>query len=873
MKIQPGQILLHYRIVDKVGEGGMGEVWRAVDTTLDREVAIKILPPEFGSDPERLARFEREAKTLASLSHPNIATIHGLHTDHGVRFLAMELVPGTNLRARIERGRLSVEEAVGCATQVAVALESAHEQGIVHRDLKPANVMLGPDGAVKVLDFGLAKIVGSEESSGGDASASPTITSLGTQAGTLLGTAAYMSPEQARGQHVDRRADIWAFGCVLYEMLTGSRTFDGGTISDTLAAVLRADVDLDRLPDATPVNVRTLLKRCLDRDPQQRLRDIGEARIALQRPIDTLTETPPTPGAPRSWMTIGLLLIGIAATAGLAGWWLAPAPKAPTRRLSLAPPPGISGSRTGAVISPDGRRITYIADGQLWIQDLDSLTARSVTGGADSLHVCWSPDSGDIAFAVRDEIWRANTAGDSRLVGKIPTGVGTRGGALAWTADGTFVYSVGEDDIFELPVSGGKPRSILSPDTTAGEVDFHTPSTLPDGRGVLYIVHRATGMDTIELLRDGRRIIVFRDEGASFTSQTYSPTGHVLFVRRGEREGVWAVPFSMSEGTATGDAFLVSASGGHPSVSKDGTLLFGGVSELGDSELVYLDRQGEIVGRLGDSVQHADNIRISPDGKTLGVCISEGSDTNLWAYDLSSGSRIRLAFKANCGGRTGDIAWSPDSKMIAFGDTEKGTVRALAVDGSAEERTVVEGLMPEFTRDGEQVIFVRQSEETGPDIWIAPLDGSEEPAVLVDSPGADELPRLSPDGNLLAYTSNETGRFEVYVRSFPSGTGRWQVSNDGGNFPRWSSAGDRLFYLRDESALIEVPINAGAALRFGEAVELLKTTAQRIGMTHGYDVEIGGERFLTMQFEQQTSGRGNLTLVTNWNSTIEGPGF
>jgi len=866
LKLEPGTTLLHYRLADKLGEGGMGVVWRAADTVLDRQVAIKVLPGAFTADPERLARFEREAKLLASLNHPGIAAIHGLHEAEGVRFLAMELVEGEDLAERLARGALTVDDALDVARQLAEALETAHESGIVHRDLKPANVKRTTGGKVKVLDFGLAKALEPAGSSGegGDPSLSPTLTGAGTAVGMVLGTAAYMSPEQARGRPVDRRADIWAFGVVLFEMMTGTRLYEGETVSDTLAAVLTREPDWSALPTGTPLAVRGLLRRCLDRDPRKRLRDIGEARVLLESP--GRDEAAPRAPAPRSGSRALALLLaaaGMLAAAG-AAWVLKPTAEPPMRRLSLASPVSGETPRLDPRIAPDGRSMAYISAGKLWLQGLDQLTARPVTGGEGAGKVVWSPDGRALAFVVGPRVYRAPLGGDPVLVADLPVPIGDGGGGLCWTRDGRLVYSTGHNDLFEVAVTGGAPRSILAP-VLGRETDFHEPSALPDGRGVLYVVHRSPqGLDTLEVLSGGERKVLYQEEGGVFGHPVYSPTGHVLFDRNDASTGIWALPFSLSELRATGEPVLVTAQGSRPSVSREGTLLYSNLVSGGGHQLVVVDRAGEVLETIGDRMQHVDNATLSPDRKRLAACVAEGKDDNLWLFDLVRRSRSVLVHDARCGTRRGQIAWAGDGSGLLFGSTETTTVRQRRTEGTGGETTLVEGLQPSSGLDGRFVVFVRESTETLADLWWMRTDGASAPEPLLATPAREDQPKLSPDGTLLAYVSDETGRYEVYLRDFPDGKATWQVSDAGGAFPRWSRTGDRLFFLQDEDLLIEAEIKTRPDLEILKLTRLFRSSLAGLGFDHGYDVFGAGERIVTVRYENTPASAGDLTLVTGW---------
>jgi serine/threonine-protein kinase len=556
--LQPDQTLLHYRLIEQIGEGGMGVVWKAEDTSLHREVAIKVLPTMVSQDPERLVRFDREAKLLASLNHANIASVYGLHEDGDVRFLAMEFVQGEDLAKRLARGRISTADALGIARQVADALQSAHENGVVHRDLKPANILFTPEGQAKVLDFGLAKAFEADPSSPVNPTLSPTLTSAGTVAGVILGTAAYMSPEQARGEPVDKRTDVWAFGCLLFEMLVGRMTFKEKTISDTLASVLKVEPDWSLLPADVPESIRRLLQRCIQKDPRQRLHDIADARIEIEetlaaprqaRPADAATLTP----RPRARLALTAVFVLLGVAAGLAvGRMLAPsAPEQRVRRFFL-PVVAEKGqqslrgtSRTARswrtpVISPDGRMITYVFDDKLWLHDLEQVKPRPLDGTAGARLPFWSPDGSQIGYRVDESLWRISTSGGQ------PSLICNRAShwfAGTWRADQTIVFS-DLDEMLEVSARGGEPTVIFEPNDET-ERHFHEVHRLPGGRGLVVVLHREEEVDTIALWADGKRKTLFTLESAHLSYPTYSPTGHILFAREDKNGGVWALPFSL----------------------------------------------------------------------------------------------------------------------------------------------------------------------------------------------------------------------------------------------------------------------------------------------------------------------------------------
>jgi Tol biopolymer transport system component len=787
-----------------------------------------------------------------------------------VTFLVMELVEGEDLSERIRRGPIPVEEAIPIARQVAEALEAAHEAGIVHRDLKPANVKLRPDGTVKVLDFGLAT---AWETEGGDASLSmsPTMTARATMEGVILGTAAYMSPEQARGQRVDRRADIWSFGVVLWEMLTGRKLFDGATVTDVLAAVIRQEIDFESLPQMTPPAIRRLLQRCLERSPQDRLHDIADGRLefdaADEQPMKTtgaVTEF----GGRRRIGVVGIagVLLGVAVGALLA-WYFRPVSPRPAWKLALAPPAELAGLRVSPRISPDGRVMAYIADGKLWVQDLDSLTPREVPDSDGTSAATWSPDSRFLAFAARSSLWRTTPNGDVALVAKLTEAISSGSGGVTWTEGGELVYSTGNSGLYAVPVGGGTPRVLLEPDKPR-ESDFHEPLALPGGRGILFIVHRAAeGIDTVALLAGGERRTVFQKDKEWLQSPAWSEAGYLLVGSSGGNSGVWAIPMQPADLTVTGEPFLIAANMATPSISRDGTLLLSNGSAVGHHQLSLIDRAGERTAKVGEPVSHADNATFSPDGAKIAVCVFEAQGQSVWVYDLKRDSRSRLWSGVMCGGTQGGTGWSPDGERLLISDRLSGTIRSRRVDGSDDDVAVVEGFEPDVSPDGALLVFTRDSEETGSDLWVAPLDNVASARPFLASPAMEEQPEISPDGRFVAYVSDETGRGEVYLRSFPEGHGRWQVSFEGGDCPRWSAEGNRLVFLQDDNLVMEVGVTLGETPVLSDPRRLFSAATHRLGPEHGYDVAPDGDSFVTVAFGEESGAGGDLTLMSPWPST------
>ncbi|CAN5855601.1 hypothetical protein BH24ACI5_BH24ACI5_14170 [soil metagenome] len=866
-----------YEIAELLGVGGMGEVYRARDIRLQRDVALKVLPASLLQDPERRGRFEREARVLASLSHTNIAAIYGIEDATGpggtTPVLVLEFVEGQTLADRISAGRLPMDDATAMALQVADALEAAHERGIIHRDLKPANVQVTRDGVVKVLDFGLAKALNADPTgSQADPAQSPTFTSASTQLGVIMGTAAYMAPEQARGKIVDRRADIWAFGALLFEMLAGARAFPGETISDTLAAILTTEPDWKALPPDTPPPVSALIRRCLDRDPRQRLQSIGEARIILSgRPPATTLESQ---GAARHGISPLLVAVIALASVGLTGaaatWLLRDRSVPVVRKYDLA----LDGAHTRLdrvpVLSPDGARMLYVADGKLWTRSLSEYASREVGGSAGATYPFWSPDGQQLAFVRGARLWRASVdGGEPQLVGAVPPDM-TGSGAGVWTAAGNFVV-VGSDatGITEISGQDGSSREILALDRTL-ESDFHEISELPGGRGLLFTAHSAQGADTIALFADGTRRDLLKLPGEILRNPVYDPAGYLLYGRETTRRGVWAVRFSLDSLQTEGAPFLVDAMGHSPSVASDGTLAMVRRSEL-PSEFVWIDRtgsvspQGTLSGQIPD-IGPWTTMRLSPDGQRVAVGVTGDAGQDIWLYDLQRGIMSPLS-------RGAQMAvwptWTPDGSRVLFGGFAGG--RAWSVQGvSTTETSTTQRILPQvddpqwpcsISADGKWLLYA-QMRKGGADLYIAPLDRPAEAKPLMETPAREPEGHFSPDGRWLAYLSDESGRFELYVRRFPIGPDRVQVSNGGAGQVSWSSDGRELIY-RGSGALMSVRLQEKEG-RLEPSTPARLFTLSDPALSTSFVVAADGQRFL---FARAT-GSDRVSVILNWAQLV-----
>jgi serine/threonine protein kinase/Tol biopolymer transport system component len=875
MPLLPGTRIGPYAVTAGIGAGGMGEVYLARDTKLDRDVALKVLPQNVSGDTDRLGRLQREARALATLNHPNIAHVYGLESADGVTALAMELVEGPTLADRIAAGPIPIDEALPIARQIADALEAAHEQGIVHRDLKPANVKVRLDGTVKVLDFGLARAV---EPTLASASLLPTLTSPAmTGVGVILGTAAYMSPEQAKGKPVDRRADIWAFGVVLAEMLTGKRMFDGETVSETLASVMK---DVPVIPDAPPA-IKSLLTRCLQRDPRARLRDIGEARIVLEDPASeewaAAASVPPVRPA-RARVTWAFATVA-ATIAGVAIGWtvrpVRPSVDAPLRKVTLPVDNLIHGTTRTPQISPDGTKIVYSSAGRLWVRDLAALDPRAIVTEGDPRFYTWSPDSTEIGYLSSDNrIMKVPVAGGAPAVVTVlrqalGSGIGT-----AWTTDGMIVLTTGMPGtgLQRVSADGGDLTTILAP--IVAEQDFHDVSSLPDDKGLLYALDRGGGIvDTIMVLAGGSAKAVLQLEGETIRAPLYASTGHILYERTSNNPGIWALPFSLDDLTSTGEPFLAVPGGTFPSVSREGTLMFMPPVVVGPQELVWMDRTGVVIETIGRSLPGLMAPSLSPDGRLVAAIATENLGTDIWVFDTTRGTQARLTFGE---GDENYPAWSPSGDRVFFTRTlpprQERTIATQPADGTGQSQVTVDTRLATTSAvspDGKFIAFSEpgtDSVKTGAAIWYAPLDGGALPRVFVDDVGPQSEPRFSPDGRYLAYQSAESGRNEVYVKAFPGGEGKWRVSVDGGAVPRWGRRVNRLFFFQFGTPTkvmeAEVSIAGAFAVRTPSPVaDFLKVGS----VAPGWDVSADGTRFLlARQAPNAPRQSAPMTIVQNW---------
>ena len=915
-----GRKLGPYEILAPLGAGGMGEVYRARDTKLGRPVALKVLPETLAKDAERIARFRREAQVLASLNHPNIATIYGLEESNGHCALVMELVEGPTLadKIRVAQGSpfspaalrveepqrrktgvaLQIDEALPIARQIAEGLEYAHERGVIHRDLKPANVKVRPDGTVKILDFGLAKAlntsveaVSDRHSDVGDQRSplqdSPTISAAATRQGMILGTAAYMSPEQARGKTVDRRCDIWSFGAVLFEMLSGKQAFPGEDVSHTLAAVIMQEPDWSALPDYLPAGLGRLLRRCLVKHPRSRLQAIGDARIVIEEAlagtpdVGAVREPPVHPAPTPTWRRA--LPWGIAAVLGLALvgtlLWVALRPLThPTARFVVTLPAGdrLAPVRTQRLaLAPDGSRLVYVANHgggtQLFVRAIDRFEATPIPGTEGAVSPFFSPDGQWVGFFADGKLKKVSLSGGVPL--SLCSAAAARGGS--WAPDDTIIFALSmTSGLFRVSAAGGVPKPLTVPDRKKGEYAHRWPDILPGGRAVLFTVWTGGSFDNarigvLSLETSERRILV---EGGTYPR--YVPSGHLVYAQGG---GLLAVPFGLKRLEVTGPPVSIlegvsmnpTFGGAEFSLSDDGSLAYvPGGSRVREGTLLWVDRKGAVLPLPAPPRGYL-SPRLSPDGQWLAVAI-EGPHLGAWLYDLARGTLTRL---------TGSTVvprsiWTPDGKHVTFLATLSDALNLywMPADGSgAAERLTTSGnfqVPGSWSPDGHVLAFSEVDPTTGWHIWMLRLEGDRKPRPFLQTASNEYGPMFSPDGRWLAYQSDESGRQEIYVRSFPGPGGKWQISTEGGAEPVWAPNGRELFYRNGDkmmTAAVEIkPVFAASTPK------LLFEGHYEAGnfFERDYDVSPDGQRFLMIKASEQEQAATQLNLVLNWSDEL-----
>jgi eukaryotic-like serine/threonine-protein kinase len=870
--LQSGDSLGPYTILEFVGAGGMGEVYRARDANLNRDVALKVRPAAFALDADRFARFRREAQILAALNHPNIAAIYGFENSDGIQALVLELVEGPTLASRIARGCIPIGETLSIAKQIAVGLEAAHKRGIIHSDLKPANIKLRPDGTLKILDFGLAKALDAVDTNSAASDAALVTSSQITHAGLIFGTAAYMSPEQARGEAVDKRSDIWAFGCVLYETLTGESAFRGTTIDDILDAVLNQDPDWGLLPEETPDHIVKLLRRCLEKNPDRRLHDIADVRIEIE---DTGISIPTTIPRRRRWPAIlALACVAAVAITGAAwrGWRLtgpaaeiAPVVKRFQIRLPVDASPESAVSmpldlaQLSMAISPDGTRLVYVLEHQkvlqLYLQDFDKFEPKPIAGTEGAYGPFFSPDGRWIGFFANNKLQKVAVSGGEPIeLCAVPNAYGG-----AWGADGTILFTADEGRRpMKVPETGGVPQPIVM---IGRQGSFRRPDILPGGKAAI-VSNPLLGVGVLSLETGDFRLLVADAGGGQ-----YMP-GYLVFARPGV---LLAAPFDLERLALTGketvvlEAVRTEREGESPQpqavFSRDGTLVYAeGGAPKNSTRPVWVDRHGN-VEPIGMPPRYYRTPSLSPDGRLLAIIIADPR-TDVWVQDLERGTLTQRTFGAD----PEQVTWTPDGKRIVFGSRRNGK-RAFSLprEGNGEPEPSAFG---SFSPDGRLVANVQGNPDTGLDLWVQPVSGNKTLQPFLQTRFTEAGPKFSPDGRWIAYGSDETGQSEIFVRPYPGPGKKWRISTEGGVHAIWSRDGKELFY-RNGQKWMSVTVNLKPEFT-AEKPRLLFEGPYALVGSQSYDVTPDGQRFLVLEpVEKQLEPVTHLNVVLNWFEDVK----
>jgi serine/threonine protein kinase/Tol biopolymer transport system component len=875
-----GRTIGVYHLESLLGAGGMGQVYRAHDGKLGRDVAIKILPPHFTNDPERLARFEREARMLATLNDPHIGAIYGLEEDGDVRALVLELVEGETLADRIARGPIPLDDALPIARQIAEGLEAAHSKGIVHRDLKPANVKITLDGIAKVLDFGIAKA--SFEAPEADPTRATTVVVDGTRAGAVLGTPSYMSPEQARGQAVDKRTDMWSFGCLLYEMLTGKRAFDHDG-ADVFAGVLKTEADWSGLPPDTPLAIRRLLRRCLTKDPKRRVGDASIARIEIDEAPSEFSPAPPLASSRQRLFLVSALAFTAVTAAAALFWASRPAPASAEIRLEIIAP--ATTDPLSLAVAPDRRKLVFTAqvDGRpkLLLRQLDSTTIQPIAGTDGAAFPFWSPDSRTVGFFAEGKLKRVDVAGGTpQVLADAPTG---RGGT--WNAAGDIVFAPTSfpGPLYRVPATGGESVSLAPAD---GPLIQRFPHFLPDGRHFLFYAPagdaraRAIYLGSLDSFKPRR--LLDADAAAVFL-----PPQHIIFIRQGR---LFAQRFDLTALQVMGDPQLLAEN-----VAADPTRFSAGLSAVADTvaystqpaagprQLRWFDRAGRLLATVGETdVEEPLNPELSPDGTRVVVDRMIGGNRDIWILNSTNGLRTRF---------TSDTAtdyhpiWSPDGRSIVFSSFRTPVATALAQaqlyrkasSGAGADELFVESsqvkLATDWSRDGRFILVNSVDPKGAYDVWALALSKDHQLLPIANTSFEERDGQFSPDGRWVAYTSNVSGRFEVYVQTFPGPGEKLLVSPNGGGQPRWRKDGKELFYVAPDNRLMVVPVILSTKERadLGTASTLfvapLASEVVPGGNKQQYAVSSDGQRFL-MNVATEDRPVTPITLILHWKPPL-----
>lgn len=886
MTLTEGTLLGRYEIRSLLGVGGMGEVYRANDPKIGRDVAIKVLPADFSADKDRVARFEQEAQAAGALSHPNILPIYDIDSHDGVLYVVSELLEGGELRARLDEGSIPLRKVTEYAQQIVSGLSAAHEKGIVHRDLKPENLFITKDDRVKILDFGLAKL--SEPGAVATGSEDHTRKAL-TNPGVVMGTVGYMSPEQVRGASTDHRSDIFSFGLILYEMITGKRAFQHETMAETMSAILKEEPEeiTESNPNISP-SLERIVRRCLEKKPDRRFQstaDLGFALESLSTPTNSSgsnmttavsaigSETEKSPWLTRiPWAAALLLLIGCV----VLGVLYVRRPVPDQRLVSFVIPPSESGSNVGSpAISPDGRTIAFnmAVDGKphLYIRELGSLTEQRLNGTDDAGGAFWSPDNRTIAFFANDKLKKVDIGGGPvQVICNAP-----RGFTGAWSRDGVIVFGGSDSGIRRVSAAGGEVSELLPLDESRKEIRHVWPRFLPDGRHFFYRSHNSSPNDPPEIFIasiDGKeRKSLFKNSSDVY----YIEPGYLLFARD---TTVMAQPFDASKLQFTGDpvpvlenvAMVTSTGRSQFSVSENGTLVYktGGGTV---NQLRWFDRQGKEIAKVGPPGEYSDVV-LSPDGKRAAAERIDNSNRDIWMIDLERGLPTRFTFGAL---REDDPAWSPDGTYLVFssnGYGDKQSIFRKLANGAGNDELLSDAVSVQtsgmdWSPDGKNLLFASIGEKSGNDIWVLPMNGEAKPYPLLKSEFNESQAHFSPDGRYFAYVSNESGREEIYIQSFPVGTGKWRVSTNGGWQPKWRLDGKELYYEAIDRKLMAVPLKLDGSVEIGSATALFQTE-MAVGSPNRYAVTADGQKFL-INSPLQSGQESPFKVILNWTSTLK----
>lgn len=855
-----------YEIVAPLGAGGMGEVYKARDPRLDRLVALKILPHDFASDATARERFEREARTASALSHPNILSVFDVGRDAGAEYLVTELIEGTTLRERLAAGPLPPREVVLVGAQIADGLAAAHGAGLMHRDLKPENVMVTRDGRVKILDFGLAKPL--RDSQLGQ----ETRTAI-SHSGLLVGTVGYIAPEQVRGEPGDTRSDLFALGVVLYEVTSGRRAFDLPTTVEVLNAVLKEDPP--ELGVHTPEGLRQIIGHCLEKDPARRFQSAADVAFALRALSGGSTTTGQSlqrsgEGRRMPWLAASrwralaaVLLVAAAAAAG--AWFTRTAPALPPRQFTMVTEDGAP--PTAAAISPDGRYVAYATTQRVWLRRLSDATARAVSGSDEPGSVFWSPDSAWLAFQAQGQLWKVPAMSDSPpvAIARVPADFTPLGGAT-WLPDGRILFATGSSGLYEVASTGGEARLVL--DVDAGkDADFHHVSALPDG-SVVFVTHPtdASAPYVIEVFDGSARRPLLKGEGLA--TPRYESSGHLLYATA---RGLWAVRFDVSALRIAGEPVLLQADAHSPSVAADGTLVLLPDAFGVQQQLVWLERSGLSGEPLSRESAGMRNIRLSPDGRRAAATVTTGGNPELWVFDTTRLDERRLTFDPE---RDRQPAWVAGGTGIAY--ICGNGLCTMSLDGAGRPQTLLPDnvLQVSATSDGTQLVVSRRPEDSLSDLFVVdtPREGAAAtPRPLIAAPRTQVFADVSPDGRYVAYQSNESGRFAIYVARFPSGEGKWDVSRGTGTLPRWSATGDRIFFVDDLSRIVEVEVRLTPS--FSAGARRVAVDARAAGanpLRDGFDRSLDGQRFLVARSPIEARRLASIHVVENWLAVYGG---